>query len=201
MNKPFSQACENNKQPILNVLRQAFAAAESVLEIGSGTGQHAVHFARHLPHLHWQPSDVAANIAGIKLWLTEAALDNLAVPLELDVNQAQWHLAPVDGVYSANTLHIMSQSEVERFFDKLASLLKQHTVLCLYGPFNYSGQYTSPSNAQFDCWLKQQNPHSAIRDFEWIDSLAVNIGLTLYRDHAMPANNRLLEYHRADPSA
>lgn len=194
--KPFSQACENNKDPILRVLRSAFAGTKRVLEVGSGTGQHAVYFAQHLSHLLWQPSDRAENLPGIQLWLEAYKLTNMLPLLELDVTMANWPITQVDALFSANTLHIMGTSEVALFFEKVDQVLLSGGKLCVYGPFNYQGQFTSESNARFNQWLYQQNPKSAIRDFEWIDGLAGKIGLTLLQDHAMPANNRLLEWQR-----
>ena len=198
MIKPFSQACENNKTPILDVLGDVFSTVRSVLEVGSGTGQHAVYFAQHLPHLIWQPTDLEENLKGIMLWAEEhQALSNLKMPRLLDITQVPWPVAPVDGIFSANTLHIMGESEVERFFEGVSYTLIAGGTLCIYGPFNYGCKFTSDSNARFNDWLYQQNPKSAIRDFEWINSLAGNAGLALINDHPMPANNRLLEWRRA----
>lgn len=193
MNKPFAEACEQNKAPILEVLRQAFATSTCILEIGSGTGQHAVHFARHLPHLQWHTTDVAAHLSGIRLWLAEAGLANLHGPLALDVRQPDWPSVPgVNGVFSANTTHIMDWPAVEQLFAGTGRCLGEGGVFCLYGPFNYGGCYTSESNARFDQWLRQRDPASGIRDFEALDALARTAGLSLIDDHAMPANNRTL---------
>jgi SAM-dependent methyltransferase len=194
MEKPFSQSSENNKDYILNVLKEAFQDTNSVLEIGSGTGQHAVHFARNLPHLNWQPSDIEINLPGIGLWLYEAELPNIKEPVLLDVNKLPWEVAKFEGLFTANTLHIIAKAEIENFFQGIAQVLKDRGTLCIYGPFNYDGKYTSPSNERFDGWLYRQNPKSAIRDFEWVNSLAENVGLVLTQDHEMPANNRLLEW-------
>lgn len=194
MEKPFSQSSENNKDYILNVLKEAFQDTNSVLEIGSGTGQHAVHFARNLPHLNWQPSDIEINLPGIGLWLYEAELPNIKEPVLLDVNKLPWEVGKFEGLFTANTLHIIAKAEIENFFQGIAQVLKDRGTLCIYGPFNYDGEYTSPSNERFDGWLYRQNPKSAIRDFEWVNSLAENVGLVLTQDHEMPANNRLLEW-------
>lgn len=194
MNKPFSQACENNKAPILSVLDAAFADVSSVLEIGSGTGQHAAYFAQHLRHLIWTPTDLPENLAGIRRWLDDAALDNVKPPMVLDVCSIPWPVAPVGGIFSANTLHIMGEPEVKKFFEGVAYALVKGGRLCVYGPFNYGGDFTSDSNARFNEWLYQQNPKSAIRDFEWVNRLAEEAGLALIEDHEMPANNRLLEW-------
>jgi cyclopropane fatty-acyl-phospholipid synthase-like methyltransferase len=192
--KPFSQACENNKGPILKVLKSAFADVDEVLEIGTGTGQHAVFFAEHLAHLSWQPSDVAQHLSGIKLWLQDAQLSNINSPVALNVLDEIWPVARAQAVFTANTLHIMGESEVVRFFEKLAEVLAEGGKFCCYGPFNYAGKFSSDSNARFNDWLAMKNPKSAIRDFEWIESLAKAAGLQLVADHEMPANNRLLEW-------
>ncbi|BFM04917.1 DUF938 domain-containing protein [Halioxenophilus aromaticivorans] len=191
MEKPYSQACENNKLPILAVLRQAFREARQVLEVGSGTGQHAVYFAGEMPHLSWQCSDLRANHAGINAWLADYPGSNLLPPVELDV-AGTWPTQLFDAVYTANTLHIMSWPHVQSFFQNLGAVLASGAVLAVYGPFNYQGQFTSASNAQFNEWLKEADPARGIRDFEAVNQLAENAGLQLLADHAMPANNRLL---------
>jgi cyclopropane fatty-acyl-phospholipid synthase-like methyltransferase len=193
LQKPFAPACERNRQPILDHLVRIFADVDQVLEVGSGTGQHAVFFAQHLPHLQWQPSDRADNIAGITAWCNEAQLPNLRLPLVLDVDAA-WPLHDTPAVFSANTLHIMGWAQVQNFFAAMALHLRVNGVLAVYGPFNYQGRYTSASNAQFDQWLKAQSAVSAIRDFEAIDAQAKEAGLALVADHALPANNRLLHW-------
>ncbi|QWF72006.1 DUF938 domain-containing protein [Methylomonas paludis] len=190
--KPYSQACENNKQPILAILRQVYQPAQTVWEIGSGTGQHACYFAEHLPHIHWQATDRAVNLDGIRLWQAEAGLNNLLPPLALDVTDPVWPCNSIDALFSANTLHIMSLAEVAIMFARLAEYLNDQALICLYGPFNYQGQYTSPSNANFDVWLKNQNPVSGIKHQEDILALAGAAGCRLEADYAMPANNRLL---------
>ena len=197
---PFSQACENNKAPILAVLTQAFSLNRHVLEIGSGTGQHAVYFAANLPHLIWQTSDQAEYIGGVTARCEqESTTTNLVLPLILDVT-APWPvdgLTPeIDAVFSANTLHIMSKNMVEAFFSGLGLYLPQLNTLCIYGPFNYQGEFSSDSNRQFDGFLKQRDPASGIRDIEWICCLASEQGFTLEQDVAMPANNRLLQFVR-----
>ena len=195
MIKPFSQACENNKGPILEVLKTAFNKTESVLEIGSGTGQHSVFFAEQLPHLQWYTSDRHINHEGINLWLKEANLTNLHGPLELDLNYA-WPINNVDAIYTANTFHIVSWQLVEQFFKGVSTHLVSQGVVCIYGPFKYQGQFTSASNEEFDRFLTQRDPFSGIRDFEAIEQLATQAGLTLISDTAMPANNQLLVFKR-----
>ena len=194
--KPFSQACENNKAPILTHLQDALAGAGRVLEIGSGTGQHAVHFARALPQLQWQCSDRPENLPGIEAWRQEAALDNLPPALTLDVQDETWPAGHFDAVYSANTLHIMSWECVELLFARVGALLPAGGQLIVYGPFNYQNQYTSPSNAQFDVMLRNRDPRSGIRDMASLNTLAASAGLQPSLDHAMPANNRLVIWRK-----
>ncbi len=194
--KPYSASSERNREPILAVLREHLAAPQRVLEIGSGTGQHAVYFATHLPHLTWQASDRAENLPGIRMWLDDAARPNTPAPIELDVN-GPWPRQRHDAVFSANTLHIMAWPEVERLFAGLSGVLAETATLIVYGPFNYGGKYTSESNADFDDWLKARGAHQGIRDFEAVDALARGIGFHLIEDHAMPANNRCLVWRRA----
>jgi len=192
--KPFSQACENNKDPILQTLKTVFTQPCTVWEIGSGTGQHGCYFAAKLPHISWQPTDRPENLAGIELWRQETQLPNLNPPLALDVNDELWpcHSNSIAALFTANTLHIMSLADVRLFFTRLGEYLSPNAIVCIYGPFNYQGTYTSDSNAQFDLWLKAQNPLSGIRDFEEVIGLAAEIGCQLHEDVTMPANNRLL---------
>lgn len=196
MEKPFSPSSARNREPILAVLMQAFADRRKVIEIGSGTGQHAVHFAAALPQLVWQSTDRADNLDGIRAWLAEARLPNTPSPLELDVNQTHWPAGPFDAVFTANTLHIMAWDEVETLFRRLPELLAADARLAVYGPFNYGGAYTSPSNADFDARLKADDPKRGIRAFEDVDALAQRAGFALLADHAMPANNRCLVWQR-----
>jgi cyclopropane fatty-acyl-phospholipid synthase-like methyltransferase len=179
------------------VLAEEFADRTRVLEIGSGTGQHAVYFGARLPQLSWQTSDVAANHAGIHAWLEEAALVNVLLPIELDVREPlHWPSASYDAVFSANAVHIMGWDAVEAMFQGLGRVMASGARLALYGPFNYGGEYTSESNARFDQWLKQREPVSGIRNFEDLDALARAQGMRLRSDHAMPANNRILVWDR-----
>ena len=194
--KPYAEACERNRNPILEVLREHFADRRHVLEIGSGTGQHAVHFAAALPQLTWQTSDVDSNLPGIRLWLEEAGLPNLPPPIVLDVTGA-WPDQRFDAVFTANTLHIMGWPEVRTLFAALPKVLATDAVLAVYGPFNYDGRFTSPSNASFDEWLKHRLPESGIRDFAAVDELARSIGFALVVDQPMPANNRTLVWRRS----
>ena len=192
MNKAYSAACDKNRDPILSVIQELFAGCSSVLEIGSGTGQHAVYFAQNMPHLVWHTSDMRQNHTDINMWLEEAGLDNLMPPLELDVTQEHWPDMEIQAVFSANTAHIMHWHAVEAFITGVGRLLPAQGMFLLYGPFNYNNQYTSQSNADFDIWLKQRDPESSIRNFEDIDRLAKSSGMILQQDFSMPANNRLL---------
>ncbi|QPK63606.1 DUF938 domain-containing protein [Methylomonas sp. LL1] len=196
--KPFSQASENNKQAILEIIKEVFCQPTTVWEIGSGTGQHACHFAANLPHVRWQATDRQDNIPGIRLWLDQAQLSNLEPPLMLDVCDTAWPCRAIDGLFTANTLHIMSWDEVRILFERLDRYLRVGASVCFYGPFNYHGTYTSESNARFDQWLKSRNPLSGIRHFEDVVALASAIDLDLQADHAMPANNRLLVFKRGE---
>lgn len=195
MEKPSAPSCERNREPILGVLREQFADRRDVLEIGSGTGQHAVYFAQALPDLRWQCSDRAENLPGIRMWLDEAQLPNTPPPIELDVGGA-WPTHRYDAVFSANTLHIMAWDEVEQLFDHLGRVTTDDALIAVYGPFNYGGRYTSDSNAQFDVWLQARGPHMRIRDAEAVDALAEVAGFALLEDIAMPANNRLRVWQR-----
>ena len=191
--KPFSAACERNREPILAVLRDHCADVRTVLEVGSGTGQHAVHFAAALPHLTWQTSDVAEHLPGIRRWLDEAALPNTPAPLAFDVNGA-WPAGRFDAVYTANTLHIMGWSEVERLFDGLPFVLAPRGLLTVYGPFKQAGRYSGEGDARFDAALREADPRRGLRDLEAVEALATAAGLERLDDRAMPANNRCLTW-------
>lgn len=195
---PWSEACERNQGPILQILRVAFADATRVLEIGSGTGQHAAFFAAAMPHLIWQPSDLAENLPGIAAWRDGTGLSNLRSPLALDVDAAEWPAAGIDALFSANTLHIMPWTSVQNFFRGAGRTLASGGVLAIYGPFNYDGRYTAESNARFDAFLRARNPLSGIRDVESVHDLAKSHGFSAVSDHAMPANNRLLVWRRGE---
>ncbi len=190
--KAFSEACEQNRRPILQVLRRELAGRSRLLEIGSGTGQHAVYFAPEFPRLIWQTSDIAENHAAIKAWLSDTGVTNVLPPLTLDVCEDSWPSERYDAVFSANTVHIMSWREVECLFGGVGRTLAMGGVFCLYGPFNYNGEYTSESNARFDQWLKERDPLSGVKDFEALQRLAGMAGLVLKEDYEMPANNRTL---------
>jgi predicted O-methyltransferase YrrM len=203
--KPYAQACERNRDPILDVLRRYLDGTRRVLEIGSGTGQHAVHFAEHLPQTTWQTADLPENHEGILSWLEGAGLPNARPPLACDLADPDWadrvvegagFDAPFDAVFTANTMHIVSWSEAVALVEGAARLLTAGGLLIVYGPFSYGGRYTSPSNEAFDAMLRARDPKSGIRDFEAVDAIAYLGGLRLLADHAMPANNRTVVWKK-----
>ena len=196
MTKPYADACDRNQEPIFSVIGPLFSDRKAVLEIGSGTGQHAVYFAKRLPKLIWYTSDLEECHTGIKLWLEEADLANTRPPAILDVNQAIWPMLNVDAVFSANTLHIFHWPEVKAMFRNVGKLLPMNGLFVVYGPFNYAGKYTSASNENFDQWLKARDLNSGIRDFEEINKLAESANMKLLDDYEMPANNRILCWHK-----
>jgi SAM-dependent methyltransferase len=195
---PFSEACERNKGPILDVLRRWLREPGVVLEVGAGTGQHAVHFARNLPHLSWQPTEQLEQLATLAARIAVEGPCNLLAPRELDVDSAAWpcDADSVDAVFTANTLHIVSWPQVQSFFQGAGRVLRDEGLLVVYGPFRYGGQFTAHSNSAFDEALRQRDPRSGIRDFEAVDALATAQGLRLVEDCAMPANNQTLVWHR-----
>ena len=196
MNKPLAESCLQNQQPILDVLREVFSEAGKVLEVGSGTGQHAVFFSQHLPQLEWQPSDLQDQHPGMLLWLNEVEHNRIKPPLVLDVDDERWPVQDMDYAFSANTTHIVSLSQTERMFAHIARSLKHRGLFAQYGPFNYNGKYTSESNARFDQWLKQQHPQSGIKHFEQLQAFAADNAMYCIDDIEMPANNRLLVWQK-----
>ena len=195
MGKPDAPSCERNRGPIIEVLHKHLAGHHHVLEIGSGTGQHAVHFAAALPSLIWQSSDRAENLPGIRAWIDDAALPNTPAPIEFDVS-GRWPATTFDAVFSANTLHIMAWQEVQQLFARLPTITTGDASLIVYGPFNQEGRYSSDSNAAFDQCLKARGAHMAIRDAEAVDALAADAGFGLLDDIPMPANNRCRVWRR-----
>lgn len=196
VDKPWSAASERNRAPILAVLQRHFGSRRRVLEIGSGTGQHAVHFAAAMPWLEWQASDRADNLPGFRIWRDEAALPNLPAPIELDVAQSAWPARGFDAAFSANTAHIMHWPEVEAMFTGLDRALAAHATFVLYGPFHRGSRPTSESNAAFDASLRARDPGMGVRDVEAMHALAAGIGLRCIEDVAMPANNACLVWQR-----
>lgn len=196
MEKHFAPSCERNQEPILSVLDSRLTECNSLLEIGSGNGQHAVFFAQKLPHLIWQTSDLIENHAQINAWLDESTATNLRPPLFLNVQTDPWPKEKYDAVFSANTAHIMSWEAVKAFFAGVGDVLAANGRFFLYGPFNYHGQFTSESNAKFEQWLKNIDVKRGIRDFEAVCQLAEQFGMKLLEDIEMPANNRFLIWQK-----
>lgn len=201
--KQFSAACQRNREPILRVLRRVLTTASTVLEIGSGSGQHAIYFARHLPQVTWYTSDLAENHASIRAWLAEADLPNVRPPRRLNVDEAPWSLPEqglaiscVDAAFSANTLHIFSWPQVENFFAGVGKILNPHGHLCVYGAFKIDGAFATAADARFDAYLQAKSPASGLRDIAQLDELASRQGLRLVDDCPMPANNRLLVWQK-----
>lgn len=196
---PNSPACERNRQPILEVLREEFRGRSRVLEIGSGTGQHAVFFGAALPQIRWQTSDLPENHESILAWLGHAGLENVSAPLALDVERFDPDGLSFDAVFSANTAHIMSRDAVRCMFRLAGEVLEEHGVFCLYGPFNFDGGFSSDSNAEFDASLRQRNPAMGIRDLEELDRFAAAAALARVRLYAMPANNHIAVWRKQRP--
>ena len=197
MNKPFSQACENNRGPISSVLVRLLSKSRSVLELGSGTGQHAVWFAQQLPNIHWQTSDREENHTGIRQWLDDSGLDNIGYPICMHIGRDTWPTVSFDAVFSSNTAHIMAWPEVEIMFSAVGNILARGGLFFLYGPMKYSGIIAEESNRTFDCRLKASNPQQGIRDFNALNQLALTVGLHLLEDNPMPANNRLIIWQKS----
>jgi cyclopropane fatty-acyl-phospholipid synthase-like methyltransferase len=196
VNKPYSESCVQNRDPILSVLREVLVDCRHALEIGSGTGQHAVYFAEALAPLIWQCSDVEEHHEGINAWIDDYTGDNLRRPIALNVTHDAWPKSHVDAIYSANTAHIMSESDVEAMFEGVGCLLPSNAPFVLYGPFNIDGQYTAESNERFDQYLRAQDPEMGVRDIAWLKSLADKVGLMLERMVDMPADNKTLIWRK-----
>lgn len=196
---PISEACERNKEPILGVLRDTLARSVQVLEIGSGTGQHAVHFARHLSHLTWHATEQLTYLPDLAARIEKEGTQNLRAPTVLDVRQTIWPLRAADAVFTANTLHIMSWPEVQALFRGVGNILSPGGALCIYGPFRYEGRYTSDSNRKFDAMLQERDPLSGLRDVQALVELAAPLGLAFASDHDLPAFNRLLVFLKEPP--
>lgn len=194
--KPFSESCERNKLPILSVIKPLLENKTSILEIGSGTGQHAVFFAEQLPHLLWQTSDRAENHRDIHLWIDDSSATNINLPIQLDVIEDRWPEQHFDAIFSANTAHIMPWQAVQAFFEGAGNCLETDGIFILYGPFNYHGKFTSESNEMFEQWLKRVDPERGIRDFQEVSLLAKNAGMTLLEDFEMPSNNQILVWRK-----
>lgn len=194
--KPFVPACENNKAAILEVLERYFGEAGEVLELGSGTGQHAVHMARHLPHLRWQTSDLAHQFAGIRAWIADSGLSNIDQPVKLDVADVDWPIASTAAIFTANTAHIMPWDTVVSMFAGVARTLTSGGLFVVYGPFKYGGAFTSEGNRRLDTYIKMHDPRAGIRDYEAMNAIAASVAMSFVEDCPMPANNHLLIWRK-----
>ncbi len=188
--KDFAPACERNKGPILNILRDILDQEALVLEIGSGTGQHAGHFAYHLPHIRWQPSELPDRLDSIRAYRMDSGLVNLLEPFGLDLLQPLWPIEHANAVVCINTIHIVPWRGVEKLLSGVAGLLSTGGLFYVYGPYRYSDRPLEPSNEEFDRWLRARDHQSGIRDFDAVNALARRHNLTLVDDRPMPANNR-----------
>lgn len=197
--RPFAAAASRNAAPILEVLTHELEDCSSVLEVGSGTGQHAAFFASRLSHLQWQPSDLRQNLQGIREWLTHAEPNNVGHPLELDVVESAAPTERYEAVFSANTAHIMTYDAVSRMVGLAGELLEPGGKFCLYGPFKLRGEHTTDSNAAFDESLRSRNSRMGIRDLDDLDELAAASLLARQRIYAMPANNFLAVWAKSSP--
>jgi hypothetical protein len=196
-NALVAPAVARNRDPILAVLREVLPAAGTVLEIASGTGEHAVHFASALPHLVWQPTDPDAQARGsIAAHAARAQLPNLLLPLELDAASANWPVARADAVVSINMIHIAPWTAAAGLMAGAARLLPARSPLYLYGPYREHGRHTAPSNAAFDDSLKARDPAWGVRDLDEVAALAGRHGFALQRTVAMPANNLSVVFRR-----
>ncbi len=192
----YSPAAEKNKTPVLEVLRERLAPTARVLEVGSGSGQHALHFTEALPELRWQPTEHPAVMPALEANLGAAGREAILPPLALDLAADSWPIGPFDGVYAANVMHIVSVPLGEALLRGAASVLGEGGQLLLYGPYRFGGAFTTESNAEFDQWLKARDPASGVRDFEAAAAAAEAVGLVFADNRAMPSNNQLLCFRR-----
>ena len=197
MKKPYSSSCERNAKAICYVLKEVIGDNyKSLLELGSGTGQHAVYMAPQFPQMTWTCSDVKSNHEGINLWLKEVNISNIEGPIEFEIGKDAFPSGAFDVVYTANTFHIMDWEKDKLFIQLCGKNLKKDALVIIYGPFNYNRTYTSQSNADFDIWLKEGNSLSAIRSCEDVSENMLSSGFTLFRDFDMPVNNRTLFFKK-----
>lgn len=197
MDRPYAPSCDRNKEPILEVLQAVLpTTSRNLLEIGAGTGQHAVFLAPNFPHLQWLVSDRVEHHDGITMWLETSEAGNIVGPIALEIGCDDWPDQPIDLVFTANTLHIMPWEIGLRLFAELGTNLKSDTRVIFYGPFNREGEFTSEGNRTLDAFIKQANPLSGIRDFEQVIAAMAKEGFTLLNEHAMPSNNLILEFSK-----
>ena len=192
----YSPAAEKNKGPILEALRERLPLRAHVLEVGSGSGQHALHFTEALPKLRWQPTERHDGLTALAANLAAVGRATILPPLALDLVAGPWPVGPFDAVYAANVMHIVSVPLGEALLRGAASVLREGGQLLLYGPYKFGGTFTTESNAEFDRWLKAQDPASGVREFEAVARVAETAGLELGDNRAMPSNNQLLCFFR-----
>lgn len=194
---PFSEACERNKKPILEVLQKVLRPFHRyVIEIGSGTGQHATFFAQALSGVQWTPTEVYENLAHLNKVVQESGIKNLTSPFKMKVGEDDFPIRTYDVIYTANTFHIMAWKDCKTLIKLMGHRLQEGGLVIIYGPFNYGGKFSSPSNEEFDAWLKKRDPASGIRNFEDLQKAMEKNGFELAGDYEMPANNRTLVYRR-----
>ena len=195
--KGFSSAADNNKSPILSVLTTYLADGDRVFEVGSGSGQHAIYMAASLPNIQWIASERAHTFPLLSENLNDYATPNIAEPTVLDLAEAaEPNNLGVQCIYAANVVHIVSEPLVVNLMNWAGSALDETGFLILYGPYRYKNEFTTVSNQNFDRWLKDRDPQSGVRDFEWVSALALNAGLSLVEDRSMPANNQCLVFQK-----
>ena len=192
----FSEAAEKNKNHILLVLQEWLPTHARVLEIGSGSGQHALHIAAEMKSITWQPTERSEGMPDLTKNLSDYGSPNILKPLMLDLSSERWPKVDMNCVYSANVMHIVKKNLGENLIRGVGDNLTEGGLLILYGPYKYGGDFTTQSNAEFDAWLKARDPNSGIRDFEWVAGLADQHGLLFKGDLPMPANNQLLIFQR-----
>ena len=200
MGKSFAPSVERNIQPIRDILAGILTGSGLLLEIGSGTGQHAAYLAKEFPTYQWQPTDLPQHLDSINDWAAESGADNILPAQVLDLghefSQGNWPVEQCDAMVCINTIHIVAWSLVENLFFGAGKTLRSGGVLYVYGPFEYSDRPLEPSNADFNAWLKNRDPQSGIRRFDSINALAKEAGLRLEGDAAMPANNRSIWWRK-----
>lgn len=192
----FSQAADNNQNVILHVMRAWLPDGGDVLEIGSGSGQHAIHMAKSISALRWQPTEQAGVLAALTQNVRNYGTPNIAIPISLDLSKHEWPTRGFDAVYSANVLHIVNTTLGATLIQGSAAVLERGGFVLLYGPFKYRGKFTTESNANFDAFLRDRDSKSGIRDVEWVSAIAEEEGLKLIEDQDMPANNQFLIFRK-----
>ncbi len=196
--KPYAPAYDRNRDPILSVLHRVLPEQGQVLEIGSGTGQHAAFFSAALPHLQWLPSDLPPRLSGITQWCDQSGNDKCLAPVAIDLLRASLSLPRSDAIVCINIVHIVAWAGVQNLFKAARDCLSPGQVLYLYGPYRYADRPFEPSNEEFDRWLKVRDPLSGVRDFDAVRDLAASCAFDLSLDLPMPSNNRSLCFTRSE---